>query len=290
MKKLSISMMLLFVLFNVNAQQPVIVSPQWLKENMKDAKLLVVQVDFLRYDYQKEHIAGARFLWPSWLTNDSPDASYNPPDAKAATKILQQLGINKDSRIVLCHTKANVPITARMFVTLEYLGLQGRVFFLNGGLDAWKNAGYPVTAELPVVKKGNYIASINPVLVDKDYVQHSLQTKTAEVVDARLKRYYDGDPTGNPRDGHITGAKNIPYPDLIDSANNFKSQTALTNYFHSVIPDKQKEFVSYCFIGQSASVVYLAGRQLGYKVKLYDGSIQEWSRLNNLPMEKTKKQ
>jgi len=32
-----------------------------------------------------------------------------------------------------------------------------------------------------------------------------------------------------------------------------------------------------------------AGRILGYNMKVYDGSMQEWSRLANLPMEKTKK-
>jgi thiosulfate/3-mercaptopyruvate sulfurtransferase len=33
----------------------------------------------------------------------------------------------------------------------------------------------------------------------------------------------------------------------------------------------------------------MAGRILGYEMKLYDGSLQEWSRLEHLPMEKTKK-
>jgi thiosulfate/3-mercaptopyruvate sulfurtransferase len=33
----------------------------------------------------------------------------------------------------------------------------------------------------------------------------------------------------------------------------------------------------------------MAGRMLGYNMKLYDGSLQEWSRLEELPMEKTEK-
>ena len=270
--------------------QDVIVSPQWLNDNMNDPKLVIVQPSFLKLDYDNEHIKGARYLWPDWLTANSPQGTYNPPDPKAATKILQELGINKDSKVVLCHAFGDVSITARMFLTLEYLGLKGQVQYLNGGLVAWKKAGFPVTKELPVVKKGNFVATVNPVLVDKDYVMKSLQAKSADIVDARVKRFYDGDPTGNPRDGHIAGALNLAYTDMIDSTNSIKSMEVLSKNFHAVVPDKNKEIVTYCFIGQTASVIYLTGRSLGYNVKLYDGSMQEWSRMPDLPMEKTRKE
>jgi len=271
--------------------QDVIVSPQWLNDNMNDPKLVIVQPSFLKYDYDNEHIKGARYLWPDWLTANSPQGTYNPPDPKAATKILQDLGINKDSKVVLCHAFGDVSITARMFITLENLGLRDQVYFLNGGLVAWKKAGFPVTKELPVVKKGNFVASAStPLLVDKDYVLQSLKTKSAEVVDARMKRFYDGDPTGNPRDGHISGALNLAYTDMIDSTNSIKPPEVLLKNFQAVLPDKNKEVVTYCFIGQTASVIYLTGRSLGYNVKVYDGSMQEWSRMPELPMEKTKKE
>lgn len=281
---------LLFLSTETKAKEPpMLITAEWLNDNINNPEFVLLQVNFLRLDYEKEHIKGARLLWPDWLAANSPEGNFNPPDAKEATKVLQQLGINKNSRVILYHTKGDVSVTARMFVTLEYLGLTGRVHYLNGGLEAWKNAGYPVTSELPVVKKGDFVASINQVLVDKDYVLRSLQSPSAVVVDARMKRFYDGDPTGNPRDGHITGAKNIPYPDLLDSSFQFKHTDQLTGYFQPVVPDKKTEIVTYCFIGQTASVVYMAGRFLGYNVKVYDGSMQEWSRKEYLPMEKTKK-
>ncbi|HEY5969945.1 MAG TPA: rhodanese-like domain-containing protein, partial [Chitinophagaceae bacterium] len=209
--------------------------------------------------------------------------------SKTATKVLQDLGINKNSKVVVCHRGGDVTIAARMFLSLEHYGLKGQVSFLNGGIEAWKKAGYPVTNKPPVFKKGNFVATDNGLLVNKDYVQNALQNNTAEIVDARLKRWYDGDPTGNPRDGHITGAKNIPFPDMVDSTNSLKPVEVLSKNFSSVIPGKEKEVVVYCFIGQTASVDYLVGRSLGYKMKLYDGSLQEWSRMPELPMEKTKK-
>lgn len=290
MKQVAIFIILFISLNSTRAQSSVIVSPQWLNEHLNDADLIILQPNFLRLDYEAEHIKGARFLWPDWLSANSPEGSFNPPDAKTATKVLQEMGINQNSKIVLCHTRTDVSITARMFLTLEYLGLKDKVYFLNGGLEGWKKAGYPVTNEIPVFKKGNYTATVNPVLVDKNYVLTALQTKSADVVDARMKRWYDGDPTGNPRDGHITGALNLPYTDMIDSTNNIKSQEVLQKNFSTVLPDKKKEVVTYCFIGQTACVNYLVGRSLGYNIKVYDGSMQEWSRIPSLPMEKTKKE
>jgi len=290
MRKLFLMMTVIGLSITVSAQN-IIVSPQWLNDNMSDPDLVIIQPSFLKLDYDNEHIKGARYLWPDWLTANSPEGTYNPPDPKAATKVLQDLGINKNSKIVLCHAFGDVSITARMFITLENLGLRDRVFYLNGGLVAWKKAGFPVTKELPVVKKGNFVATSSaPLLVDKDYVLNSLKTKSAEVVDARMKRFYDGDPTGNPRDGHIAGALNLAYTDMIDSVNNIKPTEVLQRNFQVVLPDKNKEVVTYCFIGQTASVIYLTGRSLGYNVKVYDGSMQEWSRIPELPMEKTKKE
>ena len=99
----------------------------------------------------------------------------------------------------------------------------------------------------------------------------------------------DGDPTGNPRDGHITGSLNIPYPDMIDSTNSFKPVSVLEKNFTSIVPDRNKEVVLYCFIGQTACVDYVVGRNLGYNMKVYEGSMQEWSRDAKMPMEKTKR-
>lgn len=290
MKKIFLPLCLLLCLIT-NAQQAVIVSPQWLNENLKDPDLVILHTGFIiRADYDKEHIENARFLWPEWLAFNTPEANMISADSKTATKVLQDLGINKNSKIVICHRGGDVTIAARMFLSLEHYGLTGQVSFLNGGIEAWKKAGYTVTTQPAVFKKGNFVAKDNGLLVDKNYVQNALETRSSEVVDARVKRWYDGDPTGNPRDGHITGAKNIPYPDMIDSTNRIKPTEILEKNFTSVVPDKTKELVVYCFIGQTASVDYLVGRSLGYKMKLYDGSLQEWSRIPELPMEKTKKE
>lgn len=288
MKKLFTLFFFAFTAIIASAQHPVLVTAQWLNEHKSDPNLVVLQVSFMKYEYDQTHIPGAQFLWPESLAPNSPYGSYNAPDIKKATEVVRGFGINNDSHIVIYYVRNELPAAARMFLTLEHFGLGGKVSMLNGGMDAWKKEGFTTNAEVPVVKKGNVKLTAGNLLVDKAYVLKTLKSDNAKVVDARLQRFYDGEPTGNPRDGHIAGAGNIPYTELTDASNMLKTDAELEKYFQPVA-SKDKELVAYCFIGQTASVVYLAGRELGYRMKLYDGSMQEWSRLENLPMETTKK-
>lgn len=287
MKK--IAAVLFFYSAILRAQVPVLVDAAWLKDNLNNPNVIILQVNQLRLDFEREHIPGARFLWPGWLAPDTPEGSLNAPDIKTATSVLQNLGVNNNSHIVLSYLRNELPAAARMFVTLEHLGLSGKVSVLNGGLDAWKKFGYTTEkGPVPAVRKGNFKASPQNLLVDQSYVQQNLKLDGAVLIDARMKRLYDGEPSGNPRDGHIPGAFNIPYTELIDTeTSGLKNKEALSNYFTPIIPMPDKEAVTYCNTGQTASVVYLAGRALGYRLKVYDGSMQEWSRSEGCEMEKS---
>jgi thiosulfate/3-mercaptopyruvate sulfurtransferase len=290
--KAKLLFLFLFIGSFVRAQAPILVTPEWLNTHKNDPNLVILQVSFLQVAYEREHIAGARFLWPSWLAPNSPQSSYNAPDPKEAEKVLQDLGISNNSHVVIYHVINEVSPSARMFLTLEQLGLYGQVSFLNGGLEAWKKAGFPVTKDIPATAvKGKFkVKSDKLLLVNKEYVLKTLESPSNVVVDARAKNIYDGEPTGYLRNGHIKGAKNIYFMEMVDqSTNMFKPSDSLQTYFTPVVPDKKSEVVAYCFIGQTASVVYMAGRILGYNMKIYDGSMQEWSWLENLPMETTQR-
>jgi thiosulfate/3-mercaptopyruvate sulfurtransferase len=290
MKRSIFLALLLFSSLSVFAEEnSILVNAQWVKDHQSDAKVVLVQVNFLKLDYDAEHIAGARYLWPGSLAPDSPAGAMNEPDPSSAKDIVENLGISNDSRVILYFVRNEVSPTARMFLTFENLGMKGKVSLLDGGLEAWKKAGFAITKDVPVVKKGKFKPSSLGYIVNKDYVLKNLNSNSTVIVDARMKKFYDGEPVGNPRDGHITGAKNIYYQDMVDQSNFFKPTDQLQPYFSPVIDSKEKEVVTYCFIGQTASVVYLAGRILGYNMKLYDGSMQEWSRIKDLPMEVTEK-
>jgi len=84
MKKAFLTSVLLFVIAFAKAQQPVLVSPQWLNENLKDPDLVILYTGFvIKADYHREHIEGSRFLWPEWLAYNTPEANMVSADAKA---------------------------------------------------------------------------------------------------------------------------------------------------------------------------------------------------------------
>jgi len=41
--------------------------------------------------------------------------------------------------------------------------------------------------------------------------------------------------------------------------------------------------VSYCHIGQRATVIYFTAKMLGYDAKMYDGSWEDWSHRKDCP-------
>jgi len=153
-----------------------------------------------------------------------------------------------------------------MFLTLENFGLKGHVSFLNGGVDAWKKAGYPVTKEIPVVKKGKFKVNKRSFIVDKDYVLKHLHSDSVTIVDARMKRFYDGEPVGNPRDGHIAGAKNIPYTEMVDAVNVFKPDDQLLAYFTRVSEAKNYGGVLFHRSNSQCSLFSRTNLRLPYEV------------------------
>jgi len=68
-----------------------------------------------------------------------------------------------------------------------------------------------------------------------------------------------------PRAGHIPGAANLPFTSLINEADGkFKSTTALRELFERAGVETNNTVVSYCHIGQQASLLYFVARLLGY--------------------------
>lgn len=276
---------------SVEGDQPVFVSTTWLTEHISDPSLVVLHVSQYHRDYEKGHIPGARFLWVGSMAMSNTELSFELVQVDQLDTLMEGLGISNSSRIILCGVNGNVSPTARMFATLEYLGMSGRVSILDGGFDVWKAEGRPVAKEAPKIKRTSFTPQLKKdAIVDFSFVRSRLHRDGVSIVDARAPQFYNGIGGGFPRTGHIPGATNIYFSTLVDSTNKMLPPARLREMFLGAGVKEGNEVITYCHVGQTASLDYVAARSLGYNVHLYDGSFEDWSGREDLPIELPAKQ
>jgi thiosulfate/3-mercaptopyruvate sulfurtransferase len=109
-------------------------------------------------------------------------------------------------------------------------------------------------------------------------------------VDARDTPFFLGTFNGGFRQrgpqGHIPGAYNIPFGTVVDSAGRMLGVDELRTLFRSVRAKPGDTVVTYCHVGQQATLVWFAARLAGYTVRLYDDSFTEWNKSERNPVER----
>lgn len=270
-------------------RESMIVSTEWLAKHLNDDSLVLLQVGE-KDEYVAGHIPGAQLIALADISTPRGEglALELPPIAQLKATF-EKLGVTDKSRIVVYFSKDWVSPTARVFMTLDYLGLGDRTSILDGGLPAWRAETRPVTFEVRTPKAGNFISQPNNKrVVDAAWLSANLNKPGVMILDARAPQFFTGAEVGRmPRGGHIPGAKNIPFSSLVeDSSNKFKTPETLRGLFNTAGVKPGDSVTTYCHIGQQASLLYFAARYLGYEVHLYDGSFEDWSRRTELPVVK----
>jgi len=129
-----------------------------------------------------------------------------------------------------------------------------------------------------------FTPSLRPELIATiETVEVATTDGRLSIVDARLPRFYNGDGGGYPRTGHIPTAANIPFATVSENGH-FKAPTELRRLFTDAGVVDGKPVVTYCHIGQQASLLWFVATMLGYDAKMFDGSFQEWSGTERLPV------
>ena len=290
-KILALALSLVVTSVSFGQTSSLLVTPAWVAEHINDPDLVILHVAQNRHDYLKDHIPGARLLWPGWMAMSNPDLSYEALPIAQLDTTLEALGVSNNSLIVLYGANGNVSAQARMYITLDYLGMGDRTFILDGGIEAWKAEKHETTKEIPHVKGGSFKPKLKQdTFVHADYVKERLGNQQFSILDARAPEFYSGKNSGGfPRAGHIPGAQNIFYTTLFDTTNKYLPLDSLRVKFDRAGVKAGNEVISYCHVGQTASPLYIVARLLGYTAHLNDGSFEEWSGREDLPIEPASK-
>ncbi|MEP7382513.1 MAG: rhodanese-like domain-containing protein [Gemmatimonadota bacterium] len=262
---------------------PLMVNGEWLSKHLGDRNQMIVHAAASRAEYDAGHVAGARVLLFASYAPSLAGLSSQMPSTAVLDSVMEGIGLNDGDRVIIYGQPLQV---ARLLVTLEHLGLKGRVSVLDGGMDAWRDAGRLVSRDSVPVTPGHFTPKVDPsVIADIDWVSANTTTRGVSILDARTPEFYLGYSPGQmPRAGHIPGAKNVPYSQLTGELTTLRAEPKLRHAFASAGVQAGDTVVTYCHIGMQASLLYYAARRLGYHARIFDGSWEEWSKKAELPV------
>jgi thiosulfate/3-mercaptopyruvate sulfurtransferase len=165
---------------------------------------------------------------------------------------------------------------------LDYLGHGDHAALLDGGIDEWRKENRQISKDAPKITRGSFTPHVHPevrAMMDEVKKLSGQPAKTAVLVDSRPQKRYT--------DGHIAGAVHVYWQEtLVDAKNNpvFLSPDKLKELFAARGISPGQKLVTYCEIGLQASHDYFIAKYLGYDAAMFDGSIHQWSHMNNLPV------
>ncbi len=278
-----------------------LVSTEWLAGHLRDPDLRVFDVtvhlrpatpgpytiESGRADYEASHIPGAAFLdLARDLSDLDSSLSFTMPSLDHLSRALGASGIAHGTRVV-AYTTTSPMWATRLWWMLRASGFDDAAV-LDGGFAKWKAEGRAVEAGQRTYPRAELSLAARPESwADKDAVFAAIGDGQVCTINALSPSVHAGESKTNyGREGHIKGSRNVPYAALLEEDGTFKDDAALRDLFADVGALERKRAICYCGGGISATMNALALTRLGHKsVAVYDGSMSEWSRDPNLPME-----
>jgi thiosulfate/3-mercaptopyruvate sulfurtransferase len=262
-----------------------VVNSSWLAGHLTDKDLVILHVGS-EAGYKAGHIPGARLVDGKILQVNTPEGlSVEVPPPDLLHQQLEALGISDNSRVIVYNETDEFQRATRVLFTLDVAGLGDHSSLLDGGLAEWKKTGHTASTDVPPPAQGHLAPlSVQPRVVDAKFVQSHLKTPGYDLIDARAAVFYGGLVAKVTGDGHIPGAKSLPYTSVYDSDGKLKSPEELKSLFAAAGVKPGDHVVAYCQVGGQSSAVVFAARTVGMEPQLYDGSFQDWSK-RGLPVE-----
>jgi thiosulfate/3-mercaptopyruvate sulfurtransferase len=275
------------------ANPDALVSTEWLKENLSDPNIRVIEVDEDATVYDKDHIPGA-IAW-SWSDDLHHATRRDYLDQEGFSKLLAAAGVGPDTTVVLYGGNNNW-FAAYAYWLLKYRGFDS-VKLLDGGRKKWQIDSLPLESELPAITPTEFAITGDERPEVRAFRDHVLETLgEATLVDVRSPEEFSGEkiaPDHLPQEqpyvaGHIPGAKNIPWARAANEDGTFKSEEELRELYEGAGVEGG-EIIAYCRIGERSSHTWFVLTELlGHdQVKNYDGSWTEYGSLVNVPVERS---
>jgi thiosulfate/3-mercaptopyruvate sulfurtransferase len=240
-------------------------------------------------EYAAGHIPGAVYVdWTTDIVDPGDEVPVQVATGEQFAAAMRRAGVGDEHVVVVYDTHPAATFATRLWWALRYYGHTG-VVVLNGGLAKWRREDRPVEAGAVANPPAVFTSKVQPRLrVTVTEVLAAMREGTATLVDARDPGQYTGTVVrpGNRR-GHIPGAISIPREDLVDlPTGTWRSPGEIAGILAAAGLSPDDSVIAYCNGGVASTAVQFGMAIAGYPaVATYDGSWNEWSAREDLPVE-----
>jgi thiosulfate/3-mercaptopyruvate sulfurtransferase len=231
-----------------------------------------------RSHHADAHIPGAVYVDLGTELAGSPraDRGRHPlPEPGALQEAARRWGISDGSHVVAYDDVGNLS-AARAWWLLRWAGLDA-VQLLDGGLGAWRAAGYALESG-PVQPRRGDVTFTPGKLPALDAESAGALARWGLLLDARAPERFRGEVEPvDPRAGHIPGAVSAPTTANLRPDGTFEDPAALARRFAALGAGRAAAIGVYCGSGITATHEIAALAIAGFDAALYPGSWSEWA-------------